>query len=116
MNHAHNDWAEWTSDGGVLFSAALASVAIAARNRYSRKVLEPGREHRIRARLVDFPFHKPALVICVFLILGASLGSEDNSALPAPLRRRRLRFQVAPASPLVDELQFESGGARGVTN
>jgi len=116
MNHAHNDWAEWTSDGGVLFSAALASVAIAAAIGIRGKFWSLGVSIAFVHALVDFPFHKPALVICVFLILGASLGSEDNSALPAPLRRRRLRFQVAPASPLVDELQFEVGGARGVTN
>ena len=90
MNHAHNDWAEWTSDGGVLFSAALAGVAIAAALGIRERFWSLGVSIAFLHALVDFPFHKPALVICAFLILGASLGSQDNTARNAAALRGRV--------------------------
>jgi len=80
MNHAHNDWAEWTADGGIAFTAVLASVAIAAASIVRRKPWSMGVIIVFLHAFVDFPLHKPALVICTFLVLGAALGKERPEA------------------------------------
>jgi O-antigen ligase len=78
MNHAHNDWAEWTADGGIVFTAAIASVAAGAAWISRTSVWSMGVSIAFLHALVDFPFHKPALVVCAFLILGASVTAPQR--------------------------------------
>lgn len=80
MNHAHNDWAEWTADGGIVLLAAITSVAAGAFRISRRNWWSLGVPVAFLHALLDFPFHKSALVICTFMILGAAVAWTGNRA------------------------------------
>jgi O-antigen ligase len=83
MNHAHNDWAEWTADGGILFTANIAAVALAAALAIRRNLWSMGVASVFLHAFVDFPLHKPAIVLCTFIILGAALGGQRGASAPS---------------------------------
>jgi hypothetical protein len=58
VNHAHNDWAEWSADGGI-------AVFIHS--------------------LVDFPLQKPVLELWLFTLLG--IVAAETSPIAGPNRR-----------------------------
>jgi hypothetical protein len=75
VNHAHNDWAEWASDGGIPFAAMLFLI-FAWSVRYSfRFPWGAGVVAVMLHSLVDFPMQKPCLEALVFVLLGAMAAS-----------------------------------------
>jgi len=70
-NTAHNDWAQWTAEGGIPFALLLIAMAAwavrpAIRSRWGIGVLAV-----FLHCLVDYPLQKPALAALVFVLLGA---------------------------------------------
>jgi O-antigen ligase len=68
-NHAHNDWAQWTAEGGFPFLALLVSIAVwsvrpALRSRWGIGVIAV-----FLHCLVDYPLQKPALAAFFFTLL-----------------------------------------------
>ena len=68
-NHAHNDWAQWTAEGGFPFLALLLGVAVwsirpALRSRWGIGVIAV-----FLHCLVDYPLQKPALAAFFFAVL-----------------------------------------------
>lgn len=72
MNHAHNDWAEWTADGGIVFTCAVLIIPIIALFLVRRSPWVLGVPVALTHALVDFPMQKPALALLAFLLLGAA--------------------------------------------
>jgi O-antigen ligase len=72
MNHAHNDWAEWASDGGLLLALGLAVVAVAAAVNCRKNLWSLGIPAVFVHAMADFPLHKPAIACAVFFLAGAS--------------------------------------------
>jgi O-antigen ligase len=73
-NRAHNDWAEWASEGGVPFVVALILVAGGAVGRAFRSVWGIGLVSVCVHALVDYPFARLGQVAWWFTVL-ALVGS-----------------------------------------
>ncbi len=71
IEHAHNDWLEWTSEGGLAFSAIWALLAIPASFRSFRNPWSLGIPAVFLHALVDFPFARLGVAAWVFILLGA---------------------------------------------
>ncbi|HUS05145.1 MAG TPA: O-antigen ligase family protein, partial [Bryobacteraceae bacterium] len=72
MNHAHNDWAEWIADGGILFGSLSLWAAAEACRFVTRNWWALGIPGVLLHSLVDFPMQKPALAGLLFFLLGAA--------------------------------------------
>jgi len=80
-NHAHNDWAQWTAEGGFPFVTLLLGIAIwsfrpALRSRWGIGVLAV-----FLHCLVDYPLQKPALAALFFALLAALACSAKESRM-----------------------------------
>jgi|SRR5579859_2738608 len=70
-NHAHNDWAEWTAEGGLPFLALAAMIAIWSVAPASESLWGLGVPAIFAHDLVDYPLREPALAALLFAMLGA---------------------------------------------
>jgi len=77
VNHAHNDWAEWMSEGGLPFFLLLAGIAAASALPAIRSGWGLGIVAVFLHGLVDYPMQRTGLAIWVFVI-GAALAAEKN--------------------------------------
>ena len=78
LKHAHNDWAEWTVEGGLpLLLAMLLVLIVAARIALQRPWLL-GVLCVLIHSAVDFPMQEPALTLWVFVLFGAGLAPQDE--------------------------------------
>ena len=80
-NHAHNDWAQWTAEGGFPFLTLLASIAIwsvrpALRSRWGIGVIAV-----FLHCLVDYPLQKPALAAFFFALLALLASSTKETKI-----------------------------------
>ena len=84
VDHAHNDWAEWTAEGGVPFLGCLLAVAIWSVLQVQRHPWGLGAVFVLLHSLVDFPMQRPPLALWVFVLLGAmsvrAASGSDGSA------------------------------------
>lgn len=71
VEHAHNDWLEWTAEGGLLYAAMWASVAIWAVRPALRSVWGLGILAVFLHALVDYPFARLGVSAWAFLLIGA---------------------------------------------
>ena len=78
VQHAHNDWAEWASDGGVAFTLLMLSIFIWSVPRALRSVWGVGILAVFLHAAVDFPLHKPVLELWLFALLGALATVDRN--------------------------------------
>ena len=78
VDHAHNDWAEWTAEGGVPMLVLMLSIAIAT----LRPALRSGWALGIHAvflhSLVDFPLQIPAIAALLFTFVAALVAQADS--------------------------------------
>ena len=94
VDHAHNDWAEWTAEGGVPMLLLMLGIAAAALAPAIRSVWGLGVYALWLHALVDFPMQIPALAALVFTLLAAvsaeSAGRRTRRSpeASAALRRR----------------------------
>jgi TonB family protein len=81
MNHAHNDWLEWISDGGIPLAMALQVVAYASVTLARRNWWALGVPVALLHAAVDFPMQKPAIAALAFFVLGvaAAVAKTTNS-------------------------------------
>lgn len=85
VNHAHNDWAEWSADGGIPFGLLLLSIAIWSIPAGLRTVWGIGLIAVFIHSLVDFPLQKPVLELWLFTLLG--IVAAETSPIAGPNRR-----------------------------
>jgi O-antigen polymerase len=70
VDHAHNDWLEWTSEGGVGFGAAWAILGVAMLRRARRSIWLIGVPVVMIHALVDYPFARFGVSAWTFLLIG----------------------------------------------
>jgi O-antigen ligase len=70
-NHAHNDWAQWTAEGGFPFLALLVGIAVWSLRPALRSRWGIGVTAVFLHCLVDYPLQKPALAAFFFALLAA---------------------------------------------
>jgi len=83
-NHAHNDWAEWASEGGIPFALLLAAVAAWSARLAWRSPWGLGVPSVFLHGLVDFPLQHTALVGLLFTLLGALAAASQEGTRTAP--------------------------------
>jgi O-antigen ligase len=71
VEHAHNDWLEWTADGGLFYAATWACVAIWTVRPAVRSVWGLGVPVVFLHALVDYPFARLGVSVWAFLLIGA---------------------------------------------
>ena len=68
-NHAHNDWAQWTAEGGFPFLALLLGIAVWSIRPALRSRWGIGAIAVFLHCMVDYPLQKPALAAFFFAVL-----------------------------------------------
>jgi O-antigen ligase len=75
-NQAHNDWLQWTAEGGIPFGILLATMFFWSLRPAFRSVWGLGAIAVFLHAAVDYPFSRPALGAWFFVIL-AMLAARD---------------------------------------
>lgn len=80
-NQAHNDWAQWTAEGGVVMLACMLVVfGLSLRQAY-RHTWSIGTVFVFIYALIDYPFQKQALAAMVFTMLAATYTGKSPRGL-----------------------------------
>jgi O-antigen ligase len=83
VDHAHNDWAEWTAEGGVPMLVLMLAIAVTGFRLAIRSVWALGIYAVFLHSLVDFPLQIPAIAALLFSFL-AALCSESAGIVRRP--------------------------------
>jgi len=78
VEHAHNDWLEWATEGGWPYAAVWMLLAISATRPALRSIWGIGVPAIFVHALVDFPFARFGVAAWLFILVGA-LESEGRS-------------------------------------
>jgi O-antigen ligase len=70
-NEAHNDWAQWTSDGGIPFSLLMAALVVWIAKPSIQSIWGLGVLSVMVHSYVDYPIREPALSFLWFALAGA---------------------------------------------
>jgi len=70
VDHAHNDWLEWTSEGGVGFAAAWVVLAIVTLRRARNRLWTIGTLAVMVHAAVDYPFARSGISGWIFFLIG----------------------------------------------
>jgi hypothetical protein len=89
VDHAHNDWLEWTAGGGVFYAAMWAWLAIWAVRPALRSAWGLGIPAVFIHALVDYPFARLGVSAWVFLLLGALAREAEKTPHRELLSRGR---------------------------
>jgi O-antigen ligase len=82
VNQAHNDWLQWTAEGGIPFALLLAALFLWSLRPAFRTVWGLGVIAVFLHALVDYPFSRPALGSWPILILAMlSVRSPEKTPL-----------------------------------
>jgi len=76
-NRAHNDWLEWTSDGGLPFGIAMLTLFLWCLRRAFVSVWGVGAIAVFLHATVDYPFSRPALA--AWIVVSIALLATTNS-------------------------------------
>lgn len=81
VNRAHNDWAEYTSDGGFVFLAALATPFARALPWIPANPWAAGIAGVLLHAFVDYPFPRAGVSAWLFALLGALYAARPKRRL-----------------------------------
>lgn len=82
VNHAHNDWLEWTAEGGFGFVAAWLVLLAVIGAPAARSIWGIGVIAVFLHALVDYPFNRLGVAIWVFILSGATERTQAHLVLP----------------------------------
>jgi O-antigen ligase len=71
VNEAHNDWAQWTAEGGIPFTLLLAALVFSLVRPAFRSVWGLGVISVLSHSFVDYPLREPGLMFLFFTLAGA---------------------------------------------
>jgi O-antigen ligase len=94
VDHAHNDWLEWASEGGIGFAAVWVALALALVGPAIRSVWGIGVIALFVHALVDYPFARFGITAWFFVLAGGLAAIEVE---------RIVRERSPPARPLTSE-------------
>ncbi len=80
VDHAHDDWAEWAAEGGLVYFGCLLCVGAWAAVWAVRSVWGIGVLSVLLHSLIDFPMQKPALALWFFVLLGGLAAQRRSNA------------------------------------
>jgi O-antigen polymerase len=83
IEHAHSDWLEWTTEGGLGFTATWAILFLPAARKVREHWWALGIPAVLLHALVDFPMARLGIAAWIFLLLGAL----ESLPSPQPFRR-----------------------------
>lgn len=89
VDHAHNDWLEWASEGGVLYAAMWGLIVIWAVGPALRSIWGIGLLAVFLHALVDYPLARLGVSAWVFLLLGALAREAGKSDSARPQKKKR---------------------------
>ena len=78
VDHAHNDWLEWTAEGGIVFVVLWAAFAIPLCWSAIRSIWGMGVAALFLHAFVDFPFARHGVAVWLFLLAGALSRTKDS--------------------------------------
>jgi O-antigen ligase len=78
-NEAHNDWAQWTAEGGVPFGMALALVALGAALLAWRTLWGLGVVFVLLHSFIDYPMREPVIGAILFVLIGAMIAADGEN-------------------------------------
>jgi O-antigen ligase len=102
VNQAHNDWAQWASEGGLPFLALMAIFAWLLSKRAWRSIYGVGTLAFLLHALVDYPMQqRPAVAAWFFAMAGVVFQNRQREATKDGLLRRirRLAHSLSPRDP-----------------
>ena len=120
VNQAHNDWLQWTAEGGIPFGLMMVSLFAWCLRPAIRTVWGLGVVAVFLHALVDFPFSRPALAAWTFTMVAMlapvpepdrieadhgdphSAANRRGRSSLARFRRRRISVVGSPTRPLAD--------------
>ena len=82
LTHTHNDWVEWTLDGGIPLFLSLLALAVLAAPALWRSVWGLGIVSVCLHCLIDYPLHRPAVALWLFVLLGLIISRQPASNYP----------------------------------
>jgi O-antigen ligase len=85
INEAHNDWAQWTIEGGIPFALLLAALVVLLAAPATRSVWGLGVVSVMIHAFVDYPLREPVLLFFWFVLAGA-LTQTRHHPLRVPVR------------------------------
>ncbi len=94
VDHAHSDWIEWASEGGVFFAALWLLLAIFIAPLALRSIWGVGILAVFVHAAVDYPFAKLGVAAWCFALLGALLSWEAGSKPKSGPASRKARRSV----------------------
>jgi hypothetical protein len=87
-NQAHNDWLQWTAEGGLPFGIMLAALFLWSLRPAFRSIWGLGVVAVFLHALVDYPFSRPALgswpIVILALLACTAAESRDPESAPRP--------------------------------
>jgi O-antigen ligase len=81
VNQAHNDWLQWTAEGGIIFGLALASLAGGASILAWRTLWGVGVFFVFLHSWIDYPTGEPVIGAILFVLIGAMIAAGRREAL-----------------------------------
>jgi len=79
VNEAHNDWAQWTAEGGIPFTVILAALLFSLVRPALRSVWGLGVISVIGHSFVDYPLREPVLMFLFFTLAGALTETGEST-------------------------------------
>lgn len=76
-NEAHNDWAQWTAEGGLPFALALGALAVGAAILAWRTVWGMGVVFVFLHSSIDYPIREPVIGAILFVLIGAMVACDN---------------------------------------
>ena len=115
VNAAHNDWAQWASEGGIPFFLLMAALAIWLAKPSLRSVWGLGILAVMAHSLMDYPLQDPSLLFLWFTLVGAltQLGVEPPARHSGPEGEPIASEAISIAEHAPDRLPerfFRAGG------
>ena len=109
VNHAHNDWLEWSAEGGVLFAGLMLVVFLWTLLPAWRSVWGIGVIFVCINALVDYPFARLAVCGWYFALVGMLAGHREEKR---SRRRHRRRTEENEPESVPGSEQVEPGGSQ----
>jgi O-antigen ligase len=78
VNEAHNDWAQWTSEGGIPFALLLAALTLWLAGPSFRSIWGLGLMSVMIHSFVDYPLRDPSIAFLWFAFAGALTRLESR--------------------------------------
>jgi hypothetical protein len=93
-NEAHNDWAQWTAEGGIPFGVALAALAAGCALLAWRTIWGLGTVFVFAHSTIDYPTREPVIGAILFVLIGAMIATD--------VQKGRRRSSKQPLESRVD--------------